>query len=560
MVSPQATAALYFHPEAYTTEGVKPMGRNSAGESFLKGFFKHHRTNAFWVQVTQNGHEKSFEAIARGMNRQEPITAFTTTGLENLQAAGCLFLPGPNLSDSAWQRSFFVHSQWSLCGITHTTSSAAAMDAIAGLITGPIQPWDALICTTPTVKKNVEAVMQLQVNYLQERLGIQQIILPQLPVIPLGIECDSFHVTAAKKAEARQRLGIEKDTLVVLFAGRLSFHAKAHPLAMYQALQAALPALPRHQNLLLVELGWHANEAIANAFKEAAQWGAPALQTLHLDSRDPSVRKDGWAIADIFCSLSDNLQEAFGITPIEAMAAGLPVVVSDWDGYRSSIEEGVTGFRLPSLMPSAGEGVDFAKRHALGVDNYDFYCGFTSSLVSIDIEATAEAFRRLFKSPERRQKMGQAGIKLARQRFDWSVIIPQYEALWQGLADIRKAARPSQPTVWPARPDPFHIFASYPSQTFDTESMVRRRHALDSESEQALQGVMSLAMVSFARPVMPSPEDLKLLLLSASSQPRRAEELTHCLPADKRALGLRGLAWLIKLGLLEYVPDPTPVN
>ena len=67
-------------------------------------------------------------------------------------------------------------------------------------------------------------------------------------------------------------------------------------------------------------------------------------------------------------------------------------------------------------------------------------------------------------------------------------------------------------------------------------------------------------MVSFARPVMPDLEDLKLLLLSASSQPRRAEELTHCLPADKRALGLRGLAWLIKLGLLEYVPDSTPLN
>lgn len=536
------------------------MGRNSAGESFLKGFFRHHAADAFWVQVTQTGHEKPFETMARDMNRAEPVTAFTSTNLENLQAPGSLFLPGPNLSESAWQRSFWGHSQWSLCGITHTTSSAAAMDAIAALITSPVQPWDALICTTPTVKKNVEAVMQLQVNHLQDRLGIQQLILPQLPVIPLGIECDNFRVTATSKAEARQRLGIDKNTLVVLFAGRLSFHAKAHPLAMYQALQAALPTLPKNQNLLLVELGWHANEPIANAFKEAAQWAAPDLKTLHLDSRDPLVRRDGWAIADLFCSLSDNLQEAFGITPIEAMAAGLPVVVSDWDGYRSSIEDGVTGFRVPSLMPGPGQGADFAKRHALGIDNYDFYCGYTSSLVAIDIEATAEAFRRLFKSAEQRKKMGQAGIKLARERYDWSVIIPQYETLWQGLRDIRKAARPSQATIWPARPDPFHIFASYPSQTLNEDSVVRRKHALISQSEKVLKDVMALAMVSFAKPVMPSQSDLLTLLQNLSDQPMKCEELILCLPERKRVQGLRGIAWLIKLGLIEHLSSPSPLK
>jgi len=30
------TAAIYYHPEAYTTSGPKLMGRNAAGESFLR--------------------------------------------------------------------------------------------------------------------------------------------------------------------------------------------------------------------------------------------------------------------------------------------------------------------------------------------------------------------------------------------------------------------------------------------------------------------------------------------------------------------------------------------
>jgi len=546
-------AAIYFHPEAFTTASDKPMGRNSAGESFLKSFLQFSKAEKFWVQVTSSDHAKAFESAVRAMNRTEPVQAFGSARLGQLREPGCLFLPGPNLSDSAWQRSFFGHSQWSLCGITHTTASTNAMDAIIGLIAGPIQPWDALICTTPTVKNNVELIMQGQVNYLQERLNIQRLVLPQLPVIPLGIHCKDFTFTATEKAKARKQLGIGKDTLVVLFAGRLSFHAKAHPLAMYQALDQAIASSPKFKNVLLLELGWHANEPIAKAFSDAAQWAAPQLKTLHLDSRDPDLRRMGWAAGDIFCSLSDNLQEAFGITPIEAMAAGLPTVVSDWDGYRFTVEDGVTGYRVPTSMPGSGQGQDLAMRHALGIDTYDMYSGFTSSLVGIDIDATAEAFRRLFASAELRKTMGESGRKRALERFDWSVVIQEYENLWQSLSDIRKAAANSSPSVWPARQDPFQIFASYPTTALGPESLLQARYENPDHGLERLGSCLRLAMVAFAKGVMPSEDELRQLLQAAGPEAKPAESLVAALPQDRQLLAYRGLAWLLKLGFLRLL-------
>ena len=105
------------------------------------------------------------------------------------------------------------------------------MDSITALIAGPVQTWDSLICTSTAVKDNVQRLLQAQVNYLQERLGITKFVMPLMPVIPLGIHTKDFEFSSQQKQNARVALGADTNTLVVMFMGRLSFHAKAHPLA-----------------------------------------------------------------------------------------------------------------------------------------------------------------------------------------------------------------------------------------------------------------------------------------------------------------------------------------
>jgi glycosyltransferase involved in cell wall biosynthesis len=136
---------------------------------------------------------------------------------------------------------------------------------------------------------------------------------------------------------------------------------------MYQALEKAAKNLPAGQKVMLVECGWHANDLIRKAFAEAAAQASPSVKVVNLDGRNASARQSGWAGADIFCSLSDNIQETFGLVPLEAMAAGLPVVVSDWDGYKDTVQDGVEGYRIPTLQPAPGLGNDLALRHALDI-------------------------------------------------------------------------------------------------------------------------------------------------------------------------------------------------
>ena len=560
------TAAIYYHPEAYTTSGPKLMGRNAAGESFLRGYIKHSTATEFWAQVQKPEHGQHFAQTIKAQGRAEVVKVVDKSTLSALKDIGTVYYPGPGIGEHAFHRSLagglgpaagYPHTAWSLCGITHTTSSAGAMDALAELITAPVQPWDAVICTSTAVKDNVQRLLQAQVDYLKDRLGISKLVLPMLPVIPLGIHTQDFEFTEEQKSNARQALGVDHNTLVVLFMGRLSFHAKAHPLAMYQALQKAATTLAATgKKIVLVECGWHANDFIEKAYQDAAAQACPDVKVITLDGRQASARQTAWAGADVFCSLSDNIQETFGIVPIEAMAAGLPVVVSDWDGYKDTVRHGVDGFRIPTCMPQAGLATDLALRHALEVDTYDMYCGHTCSLVSVDIEATAQAFVQLFESAELRQQMGQAGKQRAQQLYDWRAIIAQYEALWQEQTQLRLAAQTAKQGAalrhaWPARIDPFFAFESYPTQTLKPTSMLALTDLSVPDAQQRLNQYKTLAMVNFAKLVLPTDEEVASVFKAAAHGPVSAQAMLETITPSRQAFVLRSLVWLLKLGLLR---------
>lgn len=548
------SAAIFYHPEAYTISSPKLMGRNAAGESFLRGFIRYNKADQFWIYAQSLEHAQHFARTTQALSDHRPVRFVNKTNLSALKEPGVVFLPGPGLAEHAFKRSLLGASEWSLCGITHTTSSAGAMDAIAEILTAPIQPWDALICTSTAVKDNVTQLLQTQANYLQDRLGITKLVLPQLPVIPLGIHTNDFVFPKEKRQISRDNLGITDDAIAILFMGRLSFHAKAHPLAMYQALESA--AKNTKKEIVLIECGWHANEFIKKAYADAAQLTCPSIRVITLDGRNPEQRNLAWASSDIMCSLSDNIQETFGIVPLEAMAAGLPVIVSDWDGYKDTVRHEIDGFRIPTLMPPSGLGADLAIRHALEIDTYDMYCGHTCSLVAVDIEATTKALETLILSPSMRHKMGQAGQKRVRSLYDWKVIIASYEKLWLQLAQLRqqfssKNKDQKNTPIWPARMDPFHGFASYPTHKLSINTKFELADQTAHKAMERLDHYRQLKMVNFADEVLPNNEEIALMIKTIADDAQEASAIVREIPEMRKANALRALVWLAKLGIIK---------
>ncbi|MCM8738647.1 glycosyltransferase family 4 protein [Azospirillum sp. A1-3] len=549
-----STAAIHYHSDAFSTNRPDLKGRHSAGAGFLRALARYHEAMPLHCYTPSRQHALEFaKAVEQAAGRPRPVRWISTPDLAGLTQPGCLFLPEPTLGSYAWQRRFLDQRAYSLCGVTHTISTVRVMDAFGDYMIAPLQPWDALVVTSHPARAAISMVLENWGDYLQTRFGGLAHSPVRMPVIPLGVDCDRFAETPENLAlgEGLRRLyGIGPDDIVVLFYGRLSFHAKAHPLAMFQACEWAQERTRRKLHLLLT--GSASNAEIEREFRDGVHRYCPSVNTIILNGADPANSQAPWFCADIFMSLSDNIQETFGLTPIEAMAAGLPVIVSDWDGYRDTISDGEVGFRVPTLLSPPGSGRELAYRALMGVDSSDRSMGAVSQATAVDSVAAGDALLRLIEDPDQRRRMGDAGRRRARAMFDWSVVMAAYEALWGELAHLRVSAteiaspRPEVDPV-PLRADPFTIFQDFATRQLDLNLRLRCGHP---DPEVALRDILGANMNNFSAATLLLPQEMRRLLLHAHGHERSLDELIALSSSEFRERATRTVAWLVKCNLL----------
>jgi glycosyltransferase involved in cell wall biosynthesis len=484
-------AAILFEPDGYLLDGPKLMGRQAAGDGFLRAAVKAHGGRPLVAYTAAETSAEAFRARVAELDPAAQTRWIHARRLDLLGEAGVLYRPDHAIGLSARARLRVGLDRYALCGVTHTLASAGAMEIIADLPTAPVAPWDAIVCTSTAAVGVMETALSAQEDYLAWRLGGRPAARPMLPMIPLGVHGEDFAFSAADRAAARAALGLAEDEVAALFAGRLSFNGKAHPFPMYVALQAAAEATGRR--LVLVHAGQFANAAIESAFRSAAVRFCPDVRCVFLDGKDPELYRQSWRAADVFMSLSDSIQETFGITPVEAMAAGLPVIVTDWNGYKDTVRDGVDGFRIATWQPSPGAGTATARDYELESLSYDAFLSRASTAVALDMRRLRACVRSLVADAELRRRMGAAGQARVRELFDWSVVWRRYQALWAEQDAMRRRARQDHPSLFagaptasPRSPDPFAAFAHYPTAHVSGKTILTAAPGADAASYASL--------------------------------------------------------------------------
>ena len=539
--------AISYVGDGYSTD-KKIMGRQSAGKALMKGVARRWKTGELHGFGTGQTAGQTMLKQLQGDGFVGTLRWREAPGDEVLDELGAVYFPGPLTKEIVHQRNARSPTAYSLFGVTHTLSSIGAMDQVSELILPPFKPWDALICTSSAALSVVTQLQDELKAWYAEHTGATRFNPIALPVIPLGVDAPTFTRDEVQWNMARKSLGLAENEVVFLFAGRMSFHAKANPVAFYQAIEAACGRTG--QTLVCIEAGVYPNISTAQAFEEARRFLAPSARFVQVDGQNEALYHQAWKSADVFVSLSDNIQETFGLTPLEAMAAGIPALVSDWDGYKDTVRDGIDGYRIPVTLPPAGTGEDLARRHAAGKDSYDYYIGRVSMATAVDLEVLTDRVVALAQDRDLRRTLGATGQTRILQHYDWPMILDRYVDLAETLAEIRRRAGPGRPQAWPVRPDPYRLFGDYATRTMTGSWRVEVQPARAKTIETYLElGVARYAL----DPVLLPRETIIGLLRAAERENHTVESLLRGADAGQ-AVRTRALMWLYKLGLVTLKP------
>ena len=414
----------------------------------------------------------------------------------------------------------------------------------------PFRQFDSLICTSEASKKAVQTILENTTYFLAKEKNIYLKYDGRLDVIPLGVDTNYFYpLNVAQKRRIRTEYNIPYSAFVMLWMGRVSALDKADIQPLIMVLHRLI--LQNHdKQIILVIAGYDKpNLEFIPAIKAYAE-SLGVLNNLVFTNPEQSQRNEIYNLAEVFVAPTDNVQETFGLAPIEAMACGIPQVVADWDGYRDTVTDGVTGFRVPTLWTNCDNTL--VNNPMLPVEPIlrGFLHGFIlSQTVSVDLDLYENAIQKLIDSPKMKEQQSINSVMLAKKKFDWKNIIEYYEQLWNTLhEDCLNHGSIQGHKMQYITPHYCEEFASYPTDFLDTDSLV----AITVEGSQVLNGEIELpAHYKFEPLLFDSNERLSLLwIISEKEKTVRAikketQDSSLSMPVEAHIM------WLLKNGFVR---------
>jgi D-inositol-3-phosphate glycosyltransferase len=222
----------------------------------------------------------------------------------------------------------------------------------------------------------------------------------KITIIPCGFSEEEFY--PIEKQEARKKLNLEPDEAILLQLGRM-----VPRKGVDNVVKAVGKLKANGKKVKLVIVGGECDEPDATRNPELARLQAIAqdhgvLDAVHFAGRKGRDQlKYYYSAADLF--ITTPWYEPFGITPLEAMACGTPVIGANVGGIKYSVVDGETGALVTPEQP--GE--------------------------------LAFKITELLADQGRLQQLGQNALNRVRRYFTWSQVAEKVNKLYGAILDAK---------------------------------------------------------------------------------------------------------------------------
>ncbi|MBE9464244.1 glycosyltransferase family 4 protein [Dyadobacter subterraneus] len=227
----------------------------------------------------------------------------------------------------------------------------------------------------------------------------------RITIIPCGFSAREFQFL--DKQKARKILNLDQDDIILLQLGRIV------PRKGVDNVIRALGKLKHIPKIRLLVVGGADEIPDFDNDAEFKRLKKIAREELVLDSVTFTGRKNRDELKYYYCAadffISTPWYEPFGITPLEAMACGTPVIGANVGGIKYSVKHNHTGFLVPPHDPTA----------------------------------LAEAIEKGLSDPVLYQNLCKKALKRVNDMFTWECVAKKADELYQALTYKPAAKRKS---------------------------------------------------------------------------------------------------------------------
>lgn len=252
------------------------------------------------------------------------------------------------------------------------------------------------------IVREVDRVIATCPNERRELIADYGTAPARIEMIPLGVDTDIFRPVDQREARGRIQLGLSEEDRVLVYVGRLlprkDIRCAVRALAL---LRQAGDELAARVKLLVVGGDSRLPDPIATPEIGELQQLAAELgvgdRVVLAGKRSQEELRDYYCAGDVM--VTTPWYEPFGLTPLEAMACGRPVIGSNVGGISFTVRHGETGLLVPPHSPAA----------------------------------LAAAARALLTDADRRLRMGAAGRRRVEREFTWRATAERTAALYEAI-------------------------------------------------------------------------------------------------------------------------------